>query len=129
MKDIFIDTNFYVALALGKSEAKEIIHRTERVLICPVVTGELLFGFKNGSKESENLRLLDEFLQSPSVEFVPLTYKTSEFFALITHQLKKAGTPLPTNDIWIAASAMEHATALATYDCHFQSIPNLLLAI
>ena len=88
--------------------------------MCPIVIGELLFGFKNGQRETANHEQLTRFLQIPSVECPSVTKRTAEFFAMIMMQLRKAGTPIPTHDIWIAASAMEHGARLVTRDQHFK---------
>ncbi len=124
---ILLDTNFYGDIMRGKDLAKEVIQQAQKVLLSPIVIGELLAGFKNGQREKENTRQLRMFLELNDVEVTPLTQTTAEFFALIIHQLRKAGTPLPTNDIWIAASAMEHGAAVATNDMHFNKISNLMI--
>lgn len=123
---ILLDTNFYGDIMRGKDFAKEIVQQSQKILISPIVIGELLSGFKNGQREKENIHQFHMFGELNDVEVVPLTKTTAEFFALITHQLRKSGTPLPTNDIWIAASAMEHAAMVATNDSHFKKIANLL---
>ena len=127
MKSLLIDTNFYAAIMLGNELAQEAFQRFDKILISPIMLGELFSGFKNGNREKENIYQFEKFLQLPSVDEVSLTKKTAEFYAVIYAQLKKAGTPLPTNDMWIAASAMEHGAALATHDQHFEKIHNLIL--
>ena len=129
MNTILIDTNFYAGVIFGRKEAVDIVRRSQSILMCPIVVGELLFGFKNGRREKENILRLENFTHLKSVRIVPMTEKTSEYFALITWQLKKDGTPIPTNDIWIAACAMEHAAGLATFDKHFHAIKNLILEV
>ncbi len=127
MNSVLIDTNFYVAMMRGEAFARDIVHQSENIILCPIVLGELLFGFKNGDHERRNLEQLRNLLNRPSIKTIEITIKTSEFFALITSQLKKSGTPIPTNDIWIASCAMEHGLTLATRDAHFKKITNLLL--
>ena len=127
MNIILIDTNFYADIMFGKKEAMDIIHHSEKILISPIVLGELLYGFKNGTHEKDNIHQLEMFLQASSVQEIFLTKKTAQYFAAISAQLKKQGTPIPTNDIWIAACAMEHAAALVTRDQHFDNIHNLIL--
>ena len=128
MNTLLIDTNFYADIMLGRESVKKILERCKEILLCPIVIGELLHGFKNGHREKENIEQLWDFVELSSVRIVPITEKTSAFFALITHQLKMAGTPIPTQDIWIAACAMEHASVVATHDSHFKKIQNLLIA-
>lgn len=129
MNTVLIDTNFYADIMLGKESAKKILQNYEEILVCPIVIGELLYGFKNGHREKENVEQLWDFFRLSSVRVVPITEKTSEFFALIIQQLRKAGTPIPTQDIWIAACAMEHASVVATHDAHFKKIQNLLTTL
>lgn len=124
---ILFDTNFYGDIMRGKDFAKEVIQQSQKILISPIVMGELLSGFKNGQREKENTHQFHMFCELNDVEIVPLTNTTAEFFALIIHQLRKSGTPLPVNDIWIAASAMEHGAAVATSDGHFRRIHNLMI--
>ncbi|VAX37988.1 hypothetical protein MNBD_UNCLBAC01-353 [hydrothermal vent metagenome] len=127
MKQILIDTNFYTEIMRGSLDVKKTMRQSEKIFMCPIVIGELLYGFKNGNKEKKNIEQLNQFLSLSSVETLLITPNTSEFFALIIQQLKKAGTPIPTNDLWIAASAMEHGLAVATMDRHFKKIVNLML--
>jgi len=129
MKTILIDTNFYADIMLGQTQTADILRRAANILLCPIVAGELLYGFKNGGKEKQNLEQFERFVNLPSVRTVDITTETAQFFALVMSELKTAGTPLPTNDVWIAACAMEHAAAIATRNEHFKKIPNLLLAV
>ena len=87
--------------------------------------GELLCGFRGGRRERENRERLREFLSSPRVVVTPITPETSEFYANILTALRREGTPIPTNDIWIAACALEHGAHLATSDTHFEKVPGL----
>ncbi len=87
--------------------------------------GELLSGFKGGTKESINRKELEQFLDSPRVNLLPLDEETAEFYARIYWDVKKKGKPIPTNDLWVAASAMRHGLALFTYDEHFAISPGL----
>ncbi len=77
----------------------------------------------------ENLRILDVFRAKPTVEFLGATAETAEIFAQIKDALRRAGTPIPINDVWIAAHAMETGTVLISYDEHFRRIPGLRLWI
>ena len=95
-------------------------------MLSPVVIGELRFGFRGGSQESGNLALLSEFIAQPSVKLISVDHETAERFAEIQHYLRKQGNPLPTNDVWIAASAMQHGSRVLTNDQHFLAIPQIL---
>jgi tRNA(fMet)-specific endonuclease VapC len=83
-------------------------------------------GFKGGSRESRNREELDIFLDSPRVVVHLVDDQTADFYASILNDLKAAGTPIPTNDIWIAATVFQHGYKLFSKDKHFNSIPGLL---
>lgn len=127
MKKIILDTNFYVAFKLGDPKAVETIRRSALLAVNTVVVGELLAGFRCGNRERQNRDELEDFLDSPRVEFLPVEEETAEFYSQIFAELKICGRPIPTNDLWVAASAMQHGLALATYDDHFSCVSGLLL--
>ncbi len=127
MKKILIDTNIYSDAMRGEKYAVNILRHNVQVLISPVVIGELLAGFKRGTQEEKNKQQLYEFLCRERVIELSISSETSEFYAFILNQLKEQGTPIPTNDIWIAASAMENGTAVATRDEHFLKIKGLII--
>lgn len=127
MTGILIDTNIYSYAIKGEPDAVAILKEYDRLLFSPIVIGELLAGFKGGSREKTNETELRDFLSEKMVQVVSVTENTALFYSAILDNLKRQGTPLPTNDIWIAASAMENGAALATRDGHFQKIPGLLL--
>lgn len=127
MKTILIDTNIYCDAMRGQNWAIELLRSTDKLLMSPIVIGELLAGFKMGSKEIVNRKQLDLFLMKESVELTPITEKTSEYYSIIVSNLKKSGSPIPTNDIWIAANAMENGAMLASFDRHFLKIKGLLI--
>ena len=127
MKRILIDTNAYAAFKKNDAGAVSVLKTTEYVDVNIVVLGELLSGFKGGTKESINRRELEQFLDSPRVNLLPLDEETAEFYARIYWDVKKKGKPIPTNDLWVAASAMRHGLALFTYDEHFADIAGLIL--
>ncbi len=128
MKKIIIDTNFYVAFKRGDEAAIQALKKAEYIAVNTVILGELLAGFRCGSKEKQNRKELDAFFDSPRVDLLPIDDGTAEFYAQIFAELKEKGRPIPTNDLWLAASALQHGLALATYDSHFSNIIGLLLA-
>lgn len=128
MKKIIIDTNFYVAFKRGDETAIITLRKAEYIALNTVILGELLAGFRLGSKERQNREELDMFLDSPRVDLLSIDDETAEYYAHIFAELKNKGCPIPTNDLWLAASAMQHGLALATYDKHFNNINSLLLA-
>ena len=89
--------------------------------------GELLSGFLMGNKEAQNRAESEEFMALVNVVLVDIGQSTSENFAQIFKVLRSKGRPLPTNDIWIASTAIEYNLAIFTYDAHFQRINNLFV--
>ena len=127
MKRILIDTNIYVAFKRNVKEIVEALRTVDTIGINTVVLGELYAGFKGGVKENKNKIELDRFLDSPRVEVIPIDETTSEVYAHIFWNLRKKGHPLPTNDIWVAASAFQHNLALFTLDDHFNKVDGLII--
>jgi predicted nucleic acid-binding protein len=127
MKRILIDTNAYSAFKKNDVNAVNALKIVEYIGMNVVVMGELLSGFIGGSKEVNNRKELDHFLDSPRVNLIQLDEETAEFYARIYWDLKRKGRPVPTNDLWVAASAMRHGLALLTYDEHFNYIDGLML--
>jgi len=123
---ILLDTTAYVGFKRNVPEIVEIIVRAEQILFSPVVLGELMFGFRNGARFKENMDDLDNFLQHDAVELTQIGKITSDRYSRIAAQLKRQGTPIPTNDIWIAAQAMEQGAELITSDQHFEKINGLV---
>ena len=127
MKKILLDTNAYTQLLKGNREVLDALARASIVFMSVFVLGELYAGFKGGNKEQENRTQLGDFLQLPTVRIMTATQETSDIFGTIKNQLKKAGTPIPINDIWIAAHTAESGSHLITFDTHFNNIPNVLM--
>ena len=123
---VLLDTNAYTALMADRGQVAKRVRASERVLLSTIVLGELLFGFRNGSRHDWNRAQLDAFLERERVEVVPVTADTAERFGLIAARLRTQGTPIPTNDIWIAAHAMETAAMLLSSDAHFERVAGLL---
>jgi tRNA(fMet)-specific endonuclease VapC len=128
MKRIIIDTNFYTAFKRNDPEALFLLQRAEYIGINTVILGELLAGFRCGAKEKQNRIELEQFLNSARVYTIALNDETAEFYAQVFSELRQIGRPIPTNDLWLAASALQHGLALATLDDHFRAINGLLLA-
>lgn len=128
MRPILIDTNAFSALKRADSAMVEIFQFAESIVISPIVIGELLFGFDNGKQAIKNRLDLQKFLDSSRVTIMPILSETAHFYSQITLSLKRKGTPIPTNDIWIAAQAFEHGCVVCTYDKHFRIIEGLAVA-
>jgi tRNA(fMet)-specific endonuclease VapC len=125
MKAILIDTNAFARFLAGDEKVFGSLARAGRVHFSVFVLGELFAGFRSGSKEKRNRQILERFLAKPGVEVLAATRETAEYFGLIKSALKKAGQPIPLNDIWIAAQALETGSVLVTYDTHFALVPGL----
>ena len=126
MKRILLDTNAYVAFKRGDAGAAEVVRLADRIGMSAVVLGELLAGFVGGTHEERNRRELAEFLASPRVEILPVGSDTAEHYARSFQSLRRKGKPVPTNDLWIAATALERGYAVYTRDEHFQAIEGIV---
>ena len=127
MKRLALDTSAYSDFMRGSPPAVEAFRAHDRLLLCPVAIGEILAGLPGTASEARRRNLLRRFLTEDRVERVPITEETAEFYAHLVADLKRSGTPIPTNDVWIAASAMEHGASLATRDKHFQHLHGILI--
>lgn len=123
---VILDTNAYVALKRGHEVVAGRVRSAHRVIVSTVVAGELMFGFRYGSRTTENLEELGLFLGSPYVELAPVTITTADRFGRIAAALRRQGTPIPTNDIWIAAHTFETGAELLTFDHHFDRVDGLV---
>lgn len=126
MSRVLLDTNAYTALMAGDSRIADLLAESEAILLSPVVIGELLDGFLGGSRNLENRRILDQFRAKPRTVMVPITDATAEWFAEIKRSLRRRGKPIPINDVWIAASCLEHGARLLSFDSHFEDVDGLL---
>jgi tRNA(fMet)-specific endonuclease VapC len=126
---IMPDTSAYVGFKRNAVEAVEFIVKAEQIVFSPVVMGELMFGFRNGTRFKENMDDLDRFLKHEAVDLIPIGKITSDRYSRIAVKLRQQGTPIPTNDIWIAAQAMEQGAELITSDQHFDKISGLVYTI
>ena len=127
MNKVLLDTNAYAALLGGDERVLEALAGSVELFMSIFVLGELWAGFCGGSKERENRQRLGAFLSKPSVSIIEGSRDTAEIFGRIKDDLRRAGTPIPINDIWIAAHATEHGAQVITYDRHFGLVPGLLL--
>jgi tRNA(fMet)-specific endonuclease VapC len=117
-----LDTSAYARLRVGHPRVQDAVAAATLVVVPIVVVGELLAGFDLGSRRQENLASLDDFLAEPFVEVLPLTMETARVYGQLFSSLRRAGTPIPTNDLWIAAAARAAGASLLTFDAHFRRI-------
>ncbi len=122
---ILLDTNGYSALMRGVDAVVERVTRAEQVLLSTVVAGELMFGFRQGTRLRKNLAEFDAFLDNPHVTVVPVSLATADRFGRIAAALRAKGRPIPANDIWIAAHTMETGADLLSFDAHFREVDGL----
>ena len=127
MKRILFDTNILIPYLRNPEAFSDKIISYDRIVLTPTVLGEFRAGITSTKQGAENLRALDDFLLNPAVEECPVTFQTSNYYARIFQMLKRQGTPIPTNDIWIAAVAMQSGCDLYTNDEHFKHIQGLAL--
>ncbi len=125
MRALTVDTNAYTAFKRGDPAIVAVLQHTPDIIVNVTVLGELLAGFAAGTRVSANRSELTQFLGSQRVRIVPSTSATADLYALIYAALRRKGQPIPTNDLWIAASCLEHGAALLTLDAHFQAIDGL----
>ena len=128
MKSLAIDTNALIDLLENGHEPPKSFSSYDELLVSATVIGEFRAGLQDTKRGESMLWKLRSFLDKASVRAVPLGEKTAEIYAKVFQTLRAAGKPIPQNDIWIAASALEHGAALATTDAHFRFVP-LLTAI
>lgn len=125
MRALCLDTNTYGDYLQGVASAVELIESADQVWVPFVVLGELRAGFRKGSKAAENEAVLAEFLSSPFVAVAEARDSTSRIYANVFDGLRRQGKPIPANDLWVAACAIERYSALFTRDGHFANVAGL----
>ena len=122
---VALDTNAYSDFLRGEASRVDIVRRATRIFLPLIVMGELRAGFAAGNREGENLARLGQFLASPRVAVLVPDEVTTEHYARVFLQLRKQGAAIPTNDLWIAALAVQHGVQLCTSDAHFRHVAGL----
>ncbi len=122
-----VDTSAYSAFQRSHERIIAYLSDAEEILLNPITIGELRSGFLAGDQLSKNEAELEEFLDEPNVTIMPIIEETGERYAVIKYYLRSKGTPIPDNDLWIAATAYEHSLSLVTTDRHFERIPQIAL--
>ena len=127
MRKILLDTNAYVGYLSGDKQVLSYLGQSDCVYISVFVLGELYAGFRAGKREKENKQLLERFLMKSTATILEASKETAEIFGIIKESLRKSGHPIPINDVWIGAHALETGSVLLTYDRNFAFIPGLRL--
>ena len=122
MSSFCLDTSAYSNFRRGNEELAALLDQAELVGVPTVALGELRTGFLLGGRRQRNESELDVFLDNPVVQVLPVDSEASRHYAEIVAELRRAGTPVPTNDIWIAATAARNGTTVLTCDDHFERI-------
>jgi tRNA(fMet)-specific endonuclease VapC len=122
---IALDTNRYTDLCRGDASVVEIVERATEVWLPFIVLGELRAGFAVGSQGPRNEAVLRRFLIKPGVGVVYAGEQTTHHYANVYRQLRKQRTPIPTNDMWIAALVLEHSLVLCARDAHFDALAQI----
>lgn len=122
MSRLCLDTSAYSYFRRGDPVVAELLDRADWVGAPVITLGELRIGFLLGGRWKENVAQLEAFLANPVVEVLPVDPSVAELYAELTVAQRKAGRPVPANDLWIAATAIRHGATVLTYDAHFGSI-------
>ncbi len=123
---VAVDTNRYVDLCKGLTGTVALLEEAEAILLPFVVLGELRAGFAYGRRATENERVLRSFLLKDGVRVLFADDQTTHHYAAVFRQLRKQGTPIPSNDMWLAALVLQHNLALHARDRHFDQLPQLV---
>lgn len=124
---VAVDTSYVVGLLRGNHEHALQLAACERIYLSLFVLAELRAGCLASRHAAGNEQLLQRFQMQPNVELLLPDLGTAQHFSQLWLQLRRAGTPIPTHDLWIAALALQHQLVLLTADAHFRRIPQLVL--
>ena len=127
MTRLIADTSAYSAFMRGLEAAKLALQRADEICLNPVILGELKAGFRRGDRQQKNESELARFLASRRVRVLGIDEETAERYAVILNSLYGSGTPIPTNDIWIAATAMQHGLRVLTTDPDYLEVQQVIV--
>ncbi len=123
---VCLDTNAYSNLRRGNQKLLDLLNGCDEILVPAATCAELTYGFLRGGRMDENESLLNSFLEEEHVSFQPVTQSIAERWGYVKAALAQKGTPIPENDIWIAATALETGARLVSYDHHFDAVGGLI---
>ena len=118
-----LDTNIVIAMFAGEMAIQERRQNADKVFLPSPVVGELCYGARKSSRPTENLARVNRLIQDFQV--IPCNLETARWFGIIKDRLRRKGSLIPDNDIWIAAVAMQRGLILATRDAHFDAVESL----
>lgn len=123
MNGNLLDTNVIIKMLNGDSEAVRIFDLLQNPEISVITAGELFYGANKSSRRQENLKLFQDFFYE--YDIIPVNEETSRIYGGIKAELVRDGINIPENDLWIAATAIQHDLILVSFDSHFRNIKNL----
>jgi len=129
MTRLLLDTSAYFAFMRGHREAGYAIGDAEEIFLNAVVIGEVFDAFLRGSQREQNQAEFDRCVDSPHVNIIVIDEITAQRYAFISNTLRRAGTPISPNDLWVAASALQHGLELLTFDGDFERVPQLVTRV
>ncbi len=118
-----LDTNIVIAILSGEQSVVSRAAATDEFYVSATIAGEMFYGACNSANVDENMQRIESFLTD--AVSLPCDEKTSRLYGEIKSLLRRKGRPIPDNDIWIAASAMQHSLTLVTRDVHFNDVEGL----
>lgn len=122
---ILIDSNRFIDFCAGEQAVVDAFEQAALIVVPFIVLAEIRVGAYSVKRGDAQVRVLGELLQQPGVRVAHSSETTTHHYAALYARLKKAGTPIPTNDLWIAALAIEHSLVLYSRDAHFDRIPSI----
>ena len=122
---VLLDTNIVIALFAGDPAIIKKLSETEEVFVPSIVLGELYFGAQNAARAEKNIARIGAFAESNTI--LRCDGETAKHYGFIKYQLKVSGTPIPENDIWISAIALQFGLILISRDKHFGAVEGLRL--
>ncbi len=123
---VLLDSNAYSLFISGNRQVSEILRNADEILISVIVLGELMAGFRQGTRLTQNMSELRSFLDSHYVSLIHVTSVTADYYSMIVASLRAKGRPIPSNDTWIAAQAMENQADLISADGHFEHVDGIV---
>ncbi len=119
------DTDIVIALFAGDPAVTEVLRQQDAIFLCVPVIGELLYGALSSVRVEQNLARLGEFVRA--VKVLACDSETARTYANVKHSLRQKGRPIPENDVWIAAIAIQHGLKLYSRDIHFEQVEGVVL--